>query len=134
MNAHEICQVFRRYYLGLIEIATNGSYPETDYSHDRTFILANTELRKLIPVEISQHFTAQSFRVAVQEKGGYAIRRQFITKALTPAINYIDGLISEADSFSLNEDSYEMGEIIGEGGFGVVHKNHHKLLDMDFAI
>lgn len=38
------------------------------------------------------------------------------------------------DSFSTNVDSYELGERLGHGGFGVVYKYRHKLLDHDFAI
>lgn len=134
MNINEINQVFTRYYSGLIGIATNGSYAEDNYSQDRASILAVPELNKLIPVEITQHYTAQNFRGAMQGKGGYAVRREFITEALRPAMEFIDDLISRNDSFSLNEDSYEMGELIGYGGFGTVYKYHHKLLDMDFAI
>nr|WP_240978577.1 serine/threonine-protein kinase [Longimicrobium terrae] len=29
---------------------------------------------------------------------------------------------------------YEQGEIIGQGGFGVVYRYHHRLLGMDFAV
>ena len=134
MDINDINQIFRRYYSGLIGVATDGSYPEDEYNKDRALLLANPELKKLIPAEITQHYTAQNFRRAIQEKGGYAARRQFITEALTPVMNYIDSLMSSNDSFSLNEGSYEMGESIGSGGFGMVYKYHHKLLDMDFAI
>ncbi len=134
MDINDINQIFRRYYSGLIGVATDGSYPEDEYNKDRALILANSELKKLIPAEITQHYTAQNFRRAIQEKGGYADRRQFITEALKPVMNYIDSLMSSNDSFSLNESSYEMGESIGNGGFGMVYKYHHKLLDMDFAI
>ncbi len=134
MNINEVNQTLRRYYSGLIGIATNGSYPEEEYNQDRAFILATAELSNLIPAEITQHFTAQNFRRVMQEKGGYDLRRQFITAALTPAITYVEGLMRSNDSFSFNEDSYEVGEPIGNGGFGMVYKYHHKLLNMDFAI
>jgi hypothetical protein len=52
--------------------------------------LGYPELSKLIPAEITQHFTAQNFRRAMQEKGGYVPRRDFITSALTPAINFVE--------------------------------------------
>lgn len=127
-------QTIKKYYSGLLGVATNGSYSEDDYSHDREFLLKNKEVGKLIPSEITQHYTAQNFRVFMQEKGGYAERKRFITDALSPAINYVEKLMIDGDSFSLNEDAYELGEQIGYGGFGKVYKYHHKLLDMPFAI
>jgi len=134
VNINDINQIFKRYYSGLMGVATDGSYPENEYKQDRELILATSELNKLIPAEITQHYTAQNFRRAMQEKGGYAPRRQFITESLQPAVQYIDGLLNSNDSFSLNEDFYEMCEPIGNGGFGMVYKYRHKLLDMDFAI
>lgn len=134
MEATEVNQILRRYYSGLIGVATDGSYSEAEYTQDREFILKNAELNKLIPTEITQHYTAQNFRRAMQEMKSYTARRQFITEALKPAINYVDSLISSNDSFSLNEEAYERGELIGNGGFGMVYRYHHNLLDMDFAI
>lgn len=38
------------------------------------------------------------------------------------------------DAFSSNVASYQLGERLGNGGFGAVHKYHYKLLNYDFAI
>jgi serine/threonine-protein kinase len=134
MNISELNETLRRYYSGLIGIATDGSYPEENYSKDRKAILLSPQIKNRIPLEITQHFTAQNFRRAMQEKGGYADRRKFITEALAPAMKYIESLLYEDDAFSLNEESYELGELLDHGGFGKVYKYHHKLLEMDFAI
>ena len=67
MSVNEINQTLKRYYSGLIGIATTGSYPENEYNQDRAYILANTKLNKLIPADITKHYTAQNFRVAMQD-------------------------------------------------------------------
>ena len=134
MNNVEADRILKRYYYGLMGKATDGTYPENEYKQDRAFIMSNPKLSNLIPTEVTQHFDSNNFRRVMQEKGGYRERRLFITEALTPAINYVEGLISGEDRFSFNEDSYEWGEHIDRGGFGKVYKYHHKLLEMDFAI
>jgi len=134
MDIHELETTLKRFLYGLLAKATDGNYPEKDYSNDRRIILASEEIRKLLPVEISEHHTAARFRTFMQDQGGYVERRVFINEAMKPALDYIENLARGKDNFSLNEESYEMGEQLGYGGFGAVFKYHHKLLKMDFAI
>jgi len=134
MNVQDLNAALKRFMFGLLAKATNGDYPEQEYSNDRRTILANNELKVLLPVDITGHHTAAGFRTFMQDKGGYVERRAFINEALKPALDYTESLMSKNDSFSLNDDSYELGEKLGYGGFGSVYKFHHKLLDMDFAI
>ncbi|MDR1246624.1 MAG: protein kinase [Clostridiales Family XIII bacterium] len=134
MNTRELEALLKRFKFGLLSKATDGDYKEADFSSDRSVVIANSELNKLLPADITQQRSAAGFRRFIQAKGGYAERRAFIDEAFEPALAYIDSLITNSDKFSLNEDSYELGERLGRGGFGAVYKYHHKLLDMDFAI
>jgi len=134
MDIQELDVSLKRFMFGLLAKATDGDYPEQDYTTDRRKILANSDLKKLLPPEISEHHTAAGFRAFVQGKGSYRERRAFINEALKPALDYIESLLSSNEKFSLNEDAYELGERLGCGGFGAVYKYHHKLLEMDFAI
>ena len=134
MNLQELDATLKRFMFGLLAKATNGDYPEQEYASDRRIIFANNELKKLLPADISEHYTAAGFRTYMQDKGGYVERRAFINEALKPALEYMEALVNKDDSFSLNEDSYELGAQLGYGGFGAVYKYHHMLLNMDFAI
>ena len=69
MNITKIDETLKRYYSGLIGVATDGSYPENDYKKGRDFILLDQQIKNRIPSEIMQHFTAQNFRRFMQEKG-----------------------------------------------------------------
>ena len=120
MNIHDLDATLKRFMYGLLAKATNGDYPEQDYTNDRRIILANNELKKLLPIEISNHYTAAGFRTFIQDKGGYVERRAFINESLKPALEYIENLLNNNDKFSLNESSYEFGERLGRGGFGEV--------------
>ncbi|MDR2151532.1 MAG: protein kinase [Helicobacteraceae bacterium] len=134
MDIKDLYDALKRFMFGLLAKATSGNYPENDYAKDRGIVLANAELRKLIPVDILEHHSADGFRRFAQGKGGYVERRAFIENGLKPALSYLEGLMNDSDKFSLNAESYELGEPLGHGGFGAVFKYHHKLLDMYFAI
>lgn len=134
MDIQELDATLKRFMFGLLAKATNGDYQEQDYSNDRRKLLVNNELKKLLPTDISEHYTAAGFRTFMQGKGGYVERRAFINEAFKPALNYIENLLSSDDIFSLNEGSYKLGKLLGCGGFGKVYKYRHELLEMDFAI
>jgi serine/threonine-protein kinase len=134
VNTTELEALLKRFMFGLLSKATDGDYKEADFTNDRSAVLANSELNKLLPADITQQRSAAGFRRFIQAKGGYAERRAFIDEAFEPALAYIDSLITNSDKFSLNEGSYVLGEQLGHGGFSTVYKYHHRLLDMDFAI
>ena len=59
---------------------------------------------------------------------------QFINQELEPIFQYLESVTNGTDKFASNIDAYQLGEQLGNGGFGIVYKYHHKLLDIDFAI
>lgn len=134
LNIQELDTTLKHFMSGLLAKATDGEYSEQDYFKDRQKLFAHNELAKLLPHDILEHYTPTEFRRFMQSKGGYVERRAFINEAFKPAITYTENLLSSNDTFSLNEESYNLGERLGYGGFGEVYKYRHKLLEMDFAI
>lgn len=120
---------------GLLAKATNGEYSNTNFTSDMDKLLADKRIEKMIPSFIRTCRTTDDFRRGMQAKfKGYAERRSFIETELEPIFQYLTSRNDGTDAFSSNIAFYELGERIGNGGFGTVHKYHHKLLDYDFAI
>ena len=103
MSPEDTNDLLQRYYSGLVGIATDGNYPEKDYTKDRNLIMSNPNLKRYIPSEIWQHYSAMNFRRYMQEKGGYAERRTFITDALALAFQYMENLVMNGGILSAVE-------------------------------
>lgn len=92
-------------------------------------------ISKMIPSIIRASRTADDFRRAMQAKyQHYADRRKFIDEEMAPIFKYLDDLKLGNDGFTIKLQTEELGEKLGRGGFGMVHRYHHKLLEMDFAV
>jgi len=121
--------------LGITSRATGGDYKNDEYQQARRFLLARTDLSHLIPKFVKIYHTADEFWQFIKaEFDNYADRRAYLANEINPIIDFFAEARTKKDTVSLNSDSYELGEELGHGGFGKVHKYHHKLLDMPFAI
>lgn len=133
MNNSLLLDAAERLKIGLLAKATDGEYPDSNYKEDLRILSSDNRLNMMIPAFIRLNRSSSDFRRAMQTKfKSYAERRNFIDQELEPIFKYLEKYPS--DKFELNIDAYELGEQLGNGGFGVVYKYHHKLLDIDFAI
>ncbi|MEG1523354.1 MAG: protein kinase [Bacteroidales bacterium] len=120
---------------GLLAKATNGEYENSDFRSDLDNLLTDKRLEKMLPPFISTCRNADDFRRGMQAKfKSYAERRSYIETELEPIFQYLYSIKDGTDTFSENVTNYQLGERLGNGGFGTVYKYHHKLLDYDFAI
>ncbi|WP_044479815.1 protein kinase domain-containing protein, partial [Paenibacillus antibioticophila] len=130
-----LLEAAERLKIGLLAKATNGEYPDADFREDLKVLSSDNRLNMMLPSYIRLSRSSSDFRRAMQAKfEGYAERRNFIDQELEPIFQYLEIKSSDIDKFELNIDAYELGEQLGNGGFGVVYKYHHKLLGIDFAI
>lgn len=135
MKTEVLIQAAERLKQGLIAIATNGEYPDKDYKEDIRILMTDQRIVKMIPHEIRVNRNSMDFRRAMQAKyQHYAQRRQYIAEILGDIFQYLYDLESGKDRFETYLSTDDLGEKLGEGGFGTVYKYHHNLLDMDFAI
>jgi eukaryotic-like serine/threonine-protein kinase len=120
---------------GLLAKATDGAYSEIHYYEDLNILSTDNSVSKILPSFLRTCRTASDFRRMIQHKiKTYAERREYISQELKPIFDYLEKNINDTDILSNNMDAYQMGEPLGEGGFGTVFKYKHKLLDYDFAI
>lgn len=120
---------------GLLAKATDGDYEDKDYRADLGELMTDQRIAKMIPTVIQVNRTAADFRRAMQAHSPhYAGRRQYINDQLAPIFEYLHSIESGTDRFSDIITENDLGEKLGRGGFGSVHRYHHKLLDMDFAL
>lgn len=135
MDAKDLVIVAERFKQGLLAKATSGDYEDKDYKAELRILMSDQRVAKMIPPIILASRSSDDFRRAMQAKfQHYADRRQFIDEQLAPIFEYLHKVETGSDSFSLKLVEDELGERLGRGGFGMVHKYHHKLLDMDFAV
>lgn len=135
MDTNALLLAAERFKQGLLAKATDGDYADKNYLADLQFLMADQRIAKMIPASIQASRTAGDFRRAMQAKfQHYADRRQFIDEQMAPIFDYLHDLENGNDAFTLKLQADELGENLGRGGFGMVHKYHHKLLDMDFAV
>ena len=135
METSEILDAAERLNQGLLAKATDGDYLDKDFGNDLRILNTNNRVSRMLPSFLRTSRTTADFRRAMQSKyPKYKERRQYISQELQPIFDYIESVVNVTDSFSNNTDSYELGDVIGNGGFGTVHKYRHKLLDYNFAI
>jgi len=135
MDTNALLLAAERFKQGLLAKATDGDYADKNYLADLQFLMADQRIAKMIPASIQASRTAGDFRRAMQAKfQHYADRRQFIDEQMAPIFDYLHDVENGNDAFTLKLQADELGENLGRGGFGMVHKYHHKLLDMDFAV
>lgn len=127
--ADDLLYIIDRLKEQLIAFSTNESSDITAEEYKR--------LRKVIvglgaeapsPEFLRECRTLSEFWEYIKAKcGTYAERRRFIATEMN---RVLDGL----EEPGILGRHLEEGEIIGEGGFGVVYRYRHTLLEMDFAV
>jgi serine/threonine-protein kinase len=124
-----------RLRLGLLAKATDGDYSDTLYHEELKILSTDNSISKMLPSFFRTCRTTSDFRRMIQQKfKTYAERREYISQEFQRIFDYLEKNNNDTDILSNNMDAYQMGEPLGEGGFGTVFKYKHKLLDYDFAI
>lgn len=135
MDNSIVLEAAERLKLGLLAKATDGEYLDENYKEDLKILSSDNRVSKMLPSFARVNRSTADFRRAIQAKfQRYAERRQFINQELEPIFQYLESVTNGTDKFASNIDAYQLGEQLGNGGFGIVYKYHHKLLDIDFAI
>ena len=117
---------------GLIAVATDGSFDDSEYKELREEIIKSPLLKGSIPMPFKICRTPLEFRRNTQAQyGTYAERRKYISEEINKLINIIE---EGADTPFVNSSALNIQDNLGNGGFGEVYLYHHDVLDMDFAI
>lgn len=135
MDTRELLDTATSFKSGLLAKATNGEYSNIDFKNDLNKLLSDNRIEKMLPSIIRTSRTTDDFRRSMQAKfDHYAERRQYINDELEPIFTYLEGIKNGTDTFSTKMSDYDLGDSLGRGGYGTVHKFHHSLLDLDFAV
>ena len=134
MEQTTLLEAATRLKQGLLAKATDGEYSDKDFQKDISVLSADQRIEKMLPVSVRMNRSTADFRRDMQAKfAQYKERRTYINNELKPIFDYLDSIKEGTDGFTYDPLVYDIGERLGNGGFGVVYKYHHKLLDMDFA-
>ena len=134
MGNNEFIDVIERFKSGLISKATGGDFADVDYKSDRDIIIGNKIVNGKVPSFVRTCRTPIEFWHFIQpEFSNYAQRRKFISDAMNEMISLVESTSLDNTPVS-NIDAYELGDKLGNGGYGEVYRYHHKLLEYDFAI
>lgn len=135
LDINDIEITLESFKLGVISRATGGDYDKADYQKIRNYLLSAPEIKHLIPTFIKMCNTPDEFWQYIKAQyGTYAERRTFLADEINPIIEYYANIRRKDDVININSDSYELGDKIGEGGYGSVYKYWHKQLETNFAI
>lgn len=129
--ADDLLRLAERFKRGLIEFATNGEDPLTpaEFLSIRKTLRASPAAAYL-PDFIAQCRDLGDFWAYVKGQfSKYEERRRFLAESLNPLLNHL-----EDEGASGLGSHLQMGEVLGQGGFGVVHRCQHTLLNLDFAL
>lgn len=114
---------------GLTTHATGGSMDSARYQAIRKTLLGVPDLSPRLPRFLKTCRDTNDFWGFIKQKfGRYQERRDYLAEELNPIIDYLE------DASQIAEQQFDFGDPIGKGGFGVVYKVRHRLLDMDFAV
>jgi serine/threonine protein kinase len=127
-SEEDLLGLLHRMKIGLTKRSTGQGWDDEEYQLLRKTLLASPIATKL-PSFVKFCQDLSDFWTFIQPKfPHYHERREFIAAEFAPAFDVLEqGEITELDEF-------EMGDLIGRGGFGEVYKVRHRLLDLDFAI
>lgn len=119
---------------GCIAISTDGTFSDAEYESLKQQLRKQKEVYQLLPDFIRSSNRPLSIRTKLQSLyKSYKERREHIDSEFCPVFTYLDNLSGVVDPFSDTTD-IENGELIGQGGFGLVYKIKHKYLDLSFAV
>jgi serine/threonine protein kinase len=133
-NTVDILTSLEQFKIGLMQRATGGQYENQEYIRMRNLILSEQSLNHRVPQFLKSCRNLDEFWVYIKAKHStYEKRRTYLTTELNSLIEAAEQMSQDKNIFT-NSEAYEIGERIGDGGFGEVYKYHHKLIDLDFAI
>ncbi|MDI3291335.1 serine/threonine-protein kinase [Polyangium sp. 15x6] len=114
---------------GLIREATGGGMVDARYVAIRKTVLGVPGIAKYVPQFLRDCRSTSDFWQFIKgEYGSYAERRRYLAAQLNPLLNALE----EIDVIA--SDQFELGDQIGQGGFGTVYRARHRLLGIDFAV
>jgi serine/threonine protein kinase len=129
-NEGDLLDIAERMRIGLTTYSTGGDWDAKEYTESRKTLLGSP-VADLLPSFVKHCRTLPDFWSFIKGKFvHYQERREFLRTEFAPLLDRL-----EQGSESISElDEYELGELIGRGGFGRVHRAHHRLLEIDFAV
>ena len=132
MEKKELIEKVERLKSGLLAQATDGEMANAEYVRLRSLFMQEPSIKDHLPKFLVSNYSASDFRRVMQaEYKTYAERRKRITDDINGLLDYIANSTEQASSLMATT---QLGESLGQGGFGEVYKCHNEFLDMDFAI
>jgi serine/threonine protein kinase len=132
-EADDIVIQLGQFKMGLMSQATGGDMDIKEYERQRKMILSIPEIDKIIPSFLKLCRTPSEFWSWIKgEASTYQERRQIIAAAINPILEVVEYETGPA-SFEFKKN-YEEIAIIGQGGYGLVYKYQHRLLNLPFAV
>lgn len=134
INVTDMLTFIVEFKYGLVSRATGGGYDNDKYIRIRKLLLDKKNFKHLAPQFVKSCRNIDEFWRFIKPKfPTYDERRDYLATEFNPIIEAVEQMDMD-DKVMMNPDTYEIGKLIGSGGFGQVYKYHHKLIGMDFAI